>query len=69
MDEADLSDARITIALEDAIRRKKPTGPEPTGWCLYCREPLEEGLRWCDAECEREWEYEQARMRANGRNY
>lgn len=30
-----------------------------TGECLYCGEPLADGLRFCDAEHRDGWEYEQ----------
>ena len=32
-----------------------------TGYCLYCEAPLEDGRRWCDADCRDDWEREQKR--------
>ena len=31
------------------------------GECLFCEAPLDDGIRWCDAECRDNWE------RLNGR--
>lgn len=52
-DEADLADEHTER--EMAIRRKSiDTKPEfePTGECLNCSEPLAEGARWCDKNCQ-----------------
>ena len=45
-----------------------------TGKCLYCDEPLAEGLRWCPGEegepvedtCMHQWQHEQARKAQRG---
>lgn len=63
-DEADL--AQANTELDDLIRRKytkKPTlEAEATGECLNCFEPLDEvGRRWCDADCQHDWELRRRR--------
>lgn len=37
---------------------KRPSGPEPTGACLYCDDPLDGNRRWCSPECRDDWERE-----------
>lgn len=41
------------------ITSRKPSGPQPTGYCLYCNTALSAlggtPRRWCDAECRNEW--------------
>ena len=56
MDEADLTQERAEREAE-LLRRAsvKPAGPEPTGACLWCDEPVEHPRRWCDAECRDQW--------------
>ena len=44
------------------LSQRKPTGPSATGFCLNCEEPLEDGHRWCDADCRDDFE---KRMAAN----
>ena len=29
---------------------------EETGYCLWCGEEMEEGRRWCDADCRNRWQ-------------
>lgn len=41
-------------------------GPEATGDCLYCGEPLAVGLRFCDADCRDGWEHEQQLKQMRG---
>lgn len=31
---------------------------QATGHCLFCREFLEDGRRWCDSDCRDDWEAE-----------
>lgn len=40
---------------------------EPTGYCLYCGEPLENGRRFCNRECMLEWERERKLRRQHGK--
>lgn len=53
------------MELAEALRQRRPVGPPAIGACHYCSEPLAPGLRWCDADCERGWEFEQERRRQN----
>ena len=39
-----------------ALQGRKPEGPRATGECLWCDEPVEDGRRWCGAECREKWE-------------
>lgn len=61
MDFADRAEIETERAEQLAAEVRKPAGPAPTGYCLYCGEPLAYrpvGLqpRWCDAECRDAWE-------------
>ena len=63
-DEADL--AQANSELDDILRRKYTKQPaleaEATGECLNCFEPIEEdGRRWCNAECQHDWELRRRR--------
>lgn len=60
----------ITQGCEDLITRsnmiesRQPEGPQATGECLWCDEPVGEHIRWCCAECRSDWEtYKTARDR------
>ena len=53
LDQASELEAMLTRA---ATLLRKPTGPVAKGECLYCGEPLDDGLRWCDASCRDEFE-------------
>jgi hypothetical protein len=45
-----------TTDLAIRIARTAPSGPEATGQCLNCGEPVEEaGRRWCCFECMNDW--------------
>ncbi len=41
--------------LRAALSQRHEEGPAPLGGCLNCGEPLEAGLRWCNAECRNDW--------------
>lgn len=47
------------------VTSRKPEGPKPIGYCLYCgKAPVALGglpRRWCDSECRAEHEYEISR--------
>lgn len=49
---------------EQALKRRKPNGPAPTGRCLDegCEEELPVGQRWCSAE-HRDNYYRQLRVK------
>lgn len=57
MDDADLTQERQERE-HDALMRasRKPAGPQPTGRCLWCDEPVAEGVRWCCVDCRDEWQ-------------
>lgn len=56
MDEADITQERLEREMERLMKRRAAAGPQPTGFCLWCGEPLRHPLRWCDAACRDEWE-------------
>lgn len=56
MDEADLAQEEIEREQDRLMRIRRPVGPQSTGECLWCGEPLPDGRRWCDAECRDAWE-------------
>ena len=62
-DDADL--AQANSELDEAIRRKYTKKPlleaEATGECLNCFEPLEISKRWCDSDCQHDWELRRRR--------
>lgn len=45
---------------------RRPAGPVPNGTCYYCEAPIAVGA-FCDGEHRDRWEYEQRRMKANGK--
>lgn len=66
MDISDTATCHEELRREIALRERKPEGPAATGYCLFCGEPLPDGLRWCDADCARDYEYLQDRKVKNG---
>lgn len=44
----------------NAIRKKKPAA-QATGLCLCCMMPIDNGRRWCCAECRDQWSKENER--------
>lgn len=51
-----------------ASARKHFASAHVTGHCLWCNAELEQGKRWCDAECREDWELDQeSRRRHRGR--
>jgi hypothetical protein len=64
-DIADRADSECEHELAEALRKRKPSGPLACGFCLYCDALLPEGKRWCNAECEADWEYNENRHRQN----
>lgn len=52
MDDIDLAHDREETLLAARIQLRKPIGPAPTGFCLWCEEPMaDKTQRWCDADC------------------
>lgn len=43
--------------------RNRPMEANATGSCLYCREALDAGRRWCDSDCRDGWESERRRIK------
>jgi len=60
-DNLDIAAEREEIARQDAARRRKPEGPQPTGRCHYCDEILDDNMRWCSADHRDLWEREHGR--------
>lgn len=57
-DQASLVEQRL---LEAALRNSKQNTEtaKPTGYCLYCGEPVEGSKRWCSIECRDDFEQDQ----------
>lgn len=57
-DAADITDVRIEMELGVALGRARTHAPEAraTGFCLNCDEPLPHRVRWCDHECQVDWQ-------------
>ena len=51
---SDMMEAQISRAVAKAAGLEIPKNT--TGKCLYCREPVEDDRRWCDADCREEYE-------------
>jgi hypothetical protein len=50
-DEADVGNHYMQMAIESAIRYRKPAPPQEGGKCLWCAEELPLERRFCNAEC------------------
>ena len=66
MDEADAADLTQEQALTAALRRRHATLPA-VGQCYSCAEPVDDGARFCDADCRQDWERAERARRMNGR--
>ena len=55
-DEADIAAGQEELALQAALKVRRPTAPPPTGECLFCGEEIEPPQRWCDTDCRDSWE-------------
>ena len=55
-DEVDRAAQEEEMLLAEAIKARRPTGPVPTGRCLWCDEIVGDTMRWCDTECRDQWE-------------
>jgi hypothetical protein len=57
-DDADLAQAHLEA--EDIIRKKytrrSVMEAVATGECLNCYEPVSLGMRWCDKDCQDDWQ-------------
>ncbi len=56
MDQFDRATQLEELDRDEALKYRKPEGPQATGRCLYCAEPVEDGRRWCGVECRNFWE-------------
>ncbi len=64
----DLATEREEMDRDIALRVRKPEGPKPTGYCLHCEEPVEEGRRWCPGvDCRDGWERMAAKAKTESR--
>lgn len=64
-DELYRAEQEIEMELAEALRKRYEPGPRPNGLCHYCGELLTQQLRWCNVDCEREWERMRERRRTN----
>jgi hypothetical protein len=62
-DEADRAAQEVERELAEAMRKRRPPGPQPTGRCHYCDELVGEHQRWCSIDCREGWEKEARRGR------
>lgn len=62
MDEIDVANQQMELAIENSLRRNKQHRRviNATGYCLYCKEPLQHGQRFCDEDCRDDFETEEA---------
>lgn len=65
MDEADTADQTCEQTLTAALRRRHATLPA-IGTCYSCAELVEDGRRFCDADCLADWERVERARRLNG---
>lgn len=56
MDDVDRADAEVERYLAEAVSKKKPEGPQPTGRCLWCDEVVADYQRWCGPSCRDQWQ-------------
>ncbi len=59
-DEIDIADEVAETILQAQIEQARKQEPSaiPTGFCLFCGEPVEDERRWCDSSCRDDWELE-----------
>lgn len=55
-DEVDRAQNEVDRSLAEAVRARKPAGPDATGYCHCCEMPVGDTQRWCDAGCRDQWE-------------
>ena len=53
MELLDRAQVEIERTLERSVIKSKSQELQykPTGFCLYCGQPLKDGKRWCDSDC------------------
>lgn len=60
MDSVDMAQ-NIEAVIEKNNRyqsKKYVANATPTGFCLFCEEPVPENRRWCNADCRDDWQSE-----------
>jgi hypothetical protein len=67
VDDLDRAEIECEYELAEALRIRKPAGPQPTGYCHWCGDAVDVGMRWCDHSCLDEWQLAQERMAQNAR--
>jgi len=67
MDEADRASLEVERSTDQAIAVAKRSAEllSSIGRCYYCSEPLHGGLRFCDAGCRDDYEFELAAKHRN----
>lgn len=58
MDDIDIASEREQMETQraiDAARKCKPASIA-CGYCLFCGDAVEDGMRWCSPECRDDWE-------------
>lgn len=57
-DVADVAGRVADLMLQADLAQARQCKPvaEATGFCLNCTEPLPDGVRWCDSDCQLDWE-------------
>lgn len=55
-DDIDRAQNEVERSLAEALRTRKPSGPQATGHCLFCDESVSGSQRWCDTWCRDRWE-------------
>lgn len=59
MTDQDRSDKINEFYQNQALSKRAPEGPPPTGRCLFCDEILTDTTRrWCGPECRDDWQRE-----------
>lgn len=71
-DDADRAESRIENAVADGLAEVRRRPPEliAVGFCHYCGEAVLPGRLFCDSsenDCAKDWEFERARRKANGK--
>lgn len=66
MDDANRAEKRIEEVIADGISKARRTpNLKPINRCYYCNEPVPSWRVFCGDECRDDWDWEQARKRAN----
>lgn len=57
-DDLDMTEERISFELSVAIKNaaQKPRETQPTGYCKFCEEPVEQPKLFCCIECSKDWD-------------